>query len=273
MSAFCGLGVCVLNNLFIESKKDIRSIIVHECTDVGRVYQNNEDYFGYHIPEDKEVKRDFGSLFVISDGVGGNAAGEVASAEAVNVLLQEYYFGKHTNRVPQRLKSAFQYTAMHIYDLSSNHFKVQSMKCTLSALLIKNDKFYIVHVGDSKIFLKRSKKMIQLTKDHSVAAKLLRLGLISKKEEKVHPGRHILLRALGDQPILPPDFYSGRISRGDLFCMITDGILEHQTEDELKNFLQKDSSKEGLENMIKEMNKRGGYDNMTIATIKINRFM
>ena len=262
-----------MNSLFTKSKKNTKPIIVHEYTDTGRVYQNNEDYFDYHVPEDNKIKRDFGSLFVISDGVGGNAAGEVASAEAVNVLLQEYYLGKHTDRIPQRLKSAFQCTAMHIYDLSSNHFKVQSMKCTLSALLIKDDRFYIVHVGDSKIFLKRSKKMIQLTKDHSLAAKLLRLGLISEEEAKVHPGRHILLRALGDQPILPPDFYSGRILKGDLFCMITDGVLEHQNENELKNFLQKDSSKEGLKNMIEEMNKRGGYDNMTIATIKINKFM
>ena len=71
-----------------------------------------------YMPADTGLNEIWGSLFAVSDGVGGSAAGEVASAEAVNVLLQEYYFGDHTEKIPERLKNAFQHTALHIYDLS-----------------------------------------------------------------------------------------------------------------------------------------------------------
>jgi PPM family protein phosphatase len=262
-----------LENLSMKSKEVImkKAIQVQGCTDKGSVRPHNEDYHGYYIPTDEVVRNKWGSLFVISDGVGGNAAGEVASAEAVNVLLQEFYFGDHSERIPDRLKNAAQYTAMHIYDLSSNHTNVQNMKCTMSALLIKHDKFFITHVGDSKIFLIRSNKIIQLTKDHSLVGKLVRLGLVSQESARTHPNKHILLKALGDQPIMPADFYSGHVQNGDLFCMVTDGMLEHETEEELKTFLEVDGySEESLNKLITLMNQRGGYDNMTILTVKIN---
>lgn len=260
-------------NLALNSKEDLnpKPFLVQSCTDKGRIRPNNEDYQGHYIPKSRYILDKFGSLFAISDGVGGSAAGEVASAEAVNVLLQEYYFGAHSERAPERLKNAYQHTAMHIYDLSSSNTSFHNMKCTLSVLLIKGDKFYITHVGDSKIFLVRSNKIVQLTKDHSLVGKLVRLGLVSPEQARVHPNRHVLLKALGDQPILPADFYSGRVLLGDIFCLITDGITEHLTTEELNSFIQKDFSEEGLKKVVEEVNNRGGYDNMTIMTVKVDR--
>lgn len=268
-------GGDILNNSTLNSKENTseKSLLVQCCTDTGKLRPHNEDYHGHFIPSDTFIRDKLGSLFVISDGVGGNAAGEVASAEAVNVLLQEYYFGEHSEKVSQRFKNAFQYTAMHLYDLSSNNTPIQNMKCTLSALLIKEDKFFITHVGDSKIFLLRSKKIIQLTKDHSLVGKLVRLGLISDEEARSHPSKHVLLKALGDQPILPADFYSGRVLPNDVFCLVTDGILEHATVEELNSFLQKYTSKDDLEQFIAQLNERGGFDNMTIMTVKVNKLV
>lgn len=265
-----------MNNSAFNTKEDtnIQPFLVQSCTDIGSVRTNNEDFFGHFIPTNKLVSGKLGSLFVISDGVGGSAAGEVASAEAVNVLLQEYYFGAHSERIPERLKNAFHHTAMHIYDLAnSNNASIQNMKCTLSAILIKHDKFFIGHVGDSKIFLLRSNKLTQLTKDHSLVGKLERLGLISTEQARVHPNRHILLKSLGDQPIMLADFYSGAVLPNDIFCLITDGVLEHATVEELNLFLQRDSSEEGLKQIVAEMNQRGGYDNMTIMTVKVNSLL
>jgi protein phosphatase len=269
------LGGIYLETFTFNSKEDISSkpLQVQSCTDTGKLRPHNEDYHGQFIPCDRFIRDKLGSLFVISDGVGGNAAGEVASAEAVNVLLQEYYLGSYSERVPERLKNAFQYTAMHLYNLSSSNTAFQNMKCTLSAILIRQDKFFITHVGDSKIFLLRSNKIIQLTKDHTLVGKLVRLGLVSPEKARVHPNKHVLLKALGDQPILPADFYSGRILPGDIFCLVTDGILEHATVEELKSFLQKDISEDGLKQIIAQLNERGGYDNMTIMTIKVNNLI
>jgi protein phosphatase len=246
------------------------SLQVFGCSDTGSVRPHNEDYFGYYIPPDSRVKHKWGSLFAVSDGVGGSNAGEVASAEAVNVLLQEYYFGDHTDKVPDRLKSVFQYTAMHIYDLSISHSSVHNMKCTLSTLLLKHNRFFITHVGDSKIFLIRANDIIQLTKDHSLVGKLVRMGLITPEDARVHPNKNVLLKAVGDGPLLMPDFYSGVTEPGDLFCLVSDGILEHATEEELNtSLLEKGYTDDGLNQLIAELNKRGGYDNMTIMTVKV----
>ncbi|SPF50208.1 Serine/threonine protein phosphatase [Syntrophobacter sp. SbD1] len=242
---------------------------VHGLSDKGS-RQNNEDYFGYYMPTGGLDR--LGSLFAVSDGVGGSAAGEVASAEAVNVLLQEYYFGDHTDKVPERLKNAFRNTSLHIYDLSISHSSTRHMKCTLSTLLLKQNRFFITHVGDSKIMLLRDNDMIQLTKDHNLVGKLMRLGLVTAEEARTHPNKNVLLKAVGDGPLLMPDFYSGVIRPGDLFCMITDGILEHATHDELKSFLiEQGSSTNELAELIAELNRRGGQDNMTIMTVRVNR--
>jgi protein phosphatase len=255
------------------SKRDYVSdaLQVHGLSDKGKVRQNNEDYFGYYMPAETGLNQ-FGSLFAVSDGVGGSAAGEVASAEAVNVLLQEYYFGDHTEKIPERLKNAFQNTSLHIYDLSISHLSARNMKCTLSTLLLRQNRFFITHVGDSKVMLLRENDMIQLTKDHSLVGKLMRLGLITAEEARSHPNKNVLLKAVGEGPLLIPDFYSGFTKPGDLFCMITDGILEHATADELKSFLiDHGSSEKELAELIAEFNRRGGYDNMTIMTVKVNR--
>jgi protein phosphatase len=256
----------------LKNNESSEPIIVYSCTDKGRVRQYNDDYHGYFIANDKEIMNKRGSIFAIADGVGGCAAGNVASAEAVNVLLQEYYFGAHSEKIPERFKNAFQHTAIHLYDLSTGtNTAFHNMKCTLSALLIKHDKFFITHVGDSKIFLIRSNKMIQLTKDHSLVGKLLRLGFITQEEARVHPNKNIILKALGDRPIMPPDFYSGKVVPGDIFCLVTDGMLVHATEDELNEFIQNDNSEEGLKRTVGQLNDRGGFDNMTIMTVKVEK--
>ena len=248
-------------------------IQVHGCTDKGSVRPHNEDYYGHYIPTDANIRDKLGSLFAISDGVGGYQAGEVASAEAVNVLLQEYYFSGHSEKVSERLKAAFQRASMHIYDLANSHSMLNNMQCTLSALLIRNEKFYIAHVGDSKIFLLRSNKLMQITKDHSLVGRLVRLGLVTPEAARTHPNKNILLRALGESPILLADMYSGNTMPGDIFCLVTDGILEHLEERELKEFLLVEGyESEKLNKLINIINERGGYDNMTIITVKTDKW-
>lgn len=243
---------------------------VQACSDKGKVRPHNEDYFGYFVPNEYQVKNQLGSLFVVSDGVGGTKAGEVASAEAVNTLLQEYYFGNYSLKLPGRLKMAFEKTAVHVFDMAQSNRLCSDMQCTLSALLLTGNKFFIAHIGDSKVFLIRDGKLFQLTKDHSLVGKLLRLGFISSQEARYHPNKHVLLRAIGSHPIMPADIYSGNIMAGDLFCLVTDGIMEHATEEEVKIYLnEKGNNGHALKSLIDELNQRGGYDNMTIMTVKV----
>lgn len=257
-----------MNNTLLKSKSCASRLSVQNCTDKGMLRQNNEDYCGYYIPEDICMEDEFGSLFAIADGVGSSRAGEVASSEAVNVLLQEYYFGDYTWKCPDRFKEAYNFAALHIYDLAAAAGSCNKMMCTLTSLLVKGNKFYITHVGDSKAFLIRNGEFIQLTKDHSLVGKLLRMGLITKEQAHVHPSRHVLLRTLGERPILPADFYSGNLQPGDRFFLSTDGIFEHFTEDEIRDFIvNKKYINEGIGKLIEIANARGGEDNMTVMLI------
>lgn len=259
-------------DMSISSKSKLTiDIRVQSCTDKGRVRPNNEDFCGFYIPEDQIIKEHLGSLFAVADGVGSSRAGEVASSEAVNVLLQEYYFGDYTEKCPERFKEAYNFTALHIYDLAETNGSCNKMMCTLTALLFKDKKFYITHVGDSKVFLLRNDRFIQLTKDHSVVGRLLRMGFITKEQARTHPNKHVILRSLGERPILPADFYSGNIQFGDVFFLCTDGIFEHFTEDEIQNFLiKKRHLSEGIGKLIEIANERGGDDNMTVMSIDTN---
>jgi len=239
------------------------------CTDKGQLRPHNEDYYGYYIPTDQNIKDRLGSLFVVSDGVGGTLAGEAASAEAVNTLLQEYYFGDYTEKLPGRLRDAFNHVAVHIFDLAKTNQSFSNMQCTLTALLIRQDRFHIAHVGDSKAFLLRSGRFVQLTKDHSLVGRLVRLGFVTPEAARSHPNKHVLLRSLGDQPIMPADMYTGNVVPGDLFCLVTDGITEHITESELQAFLlEQGHATAALNKLIEQLNERGGYDNMTILNVK-----
>ncbi|HEX9060504.1 MAG TPA: hypothetical protein VF941_10015, partial [Clostridia bacterium] len=123
----------------VEFEDNISNLKVCGCTDKGMVRPHNEDFYGYFVPEDEAMREKWGSLFVISDGVGGNQAGEVASAEAVNVLLQEYYFGFHPEKVSDRLKSSLDKVTIHVYDLSVSNPICSNMMCTLTALNIRGD--------------------------------------------------------------------------------------------------------------------------------------
>lgn len=254
----------------LKMKSDAKANVRY-CTDKGRIRRNNEDYCGCYIPDDGKIEQSFGSLFAVSDGVGGSRAGEVASSEAVNVLLQEYYFGDYTLRCPERFKEAFQFTALHIYDLAETSGSCNKMMCTLTALLLKGRKFYITHVGDSKVFLLRGGELIQLTKDQTVVGKMLRMGLINREQARIHPSRHVLLRSLGERPILPADFYSGNMQAGDLFFLSTDGIFEHVSETEIRDFLLSGKQEdEGIDGLVELANRRGGEDNMTVMTVAPN---
>ncbi len=243
---------------------------VNGYTDKGKVRPRNEDYHGYFIPKEKASREQLGSLFVVSDGVGGHVAGEVASAEAVNVLLQEYYFGDYSEKLPQRLRDAFSQTAVHVFDIAHLHSAFATMQCTLTALLLRQDQYYVAHAGDSKAYLLREGELIQITRDHSLVGKLVRMGFVSHDEAQNHPYKHVLLRALGESPILPVDIFNGPMLAGDVFCLVTDGILEHICEAELEAALvQNGASDRNLQNIINLVNERGGYDNMTILTVEV----
>ena len=245
------------------------ALTVAGLTDPGLVRTNNEDYFGYYIPEDPRVLDQAGSLFAVSDGMGGASAGEVASAEAVNVLLQEYYFSPRNLKAATRLKAAFDRTNAHIYRLANYHSSFNRMQCTLTVLLLRGKDYHIAHVGDSRAYLLRGGQLTALTKDHSLVGRMERLGVLSSEEARQHPNRHVLTRSVGEAPIPRVDVISGRRLPASLFFLATDGVTGVLSDEELREFLLAPGAlADRLAAIIMEVNRRGGNDNATVLAVE-----
>jgi len=243
-------------------------------TDVGCVRTNNEDNFGY----DSRY-----GIFVVCDGMGGQAAGEVASKIGVDVLLNYFREAARTGEYRpvgklfegvspqgQALASAIQLANHTIYDASQRSAATAGMGSTLVAALVKETSLCIAHVGDSRIYLLRRGTIQQLTQDHSLVMEQLRRGYITPEEAERSTNQHIILRALGSEEEVQPDVEDLVVLAGDMVLMTSDGLTKYVREEEI---LQVVSSAETLEAacdaLIQSARRRGGDDNITCLLLKI----
>jgi protein phosphatase len=242
---------------------------VAAASDRGRVRARNEDFYAYYTPGDPGRAAEYGSLFCVADGVGGHAAGEVASAEAANVLLQEYYFASPRQRPQDRLRAAFRKVAVHVFNLGDAHADFRDMQTTLTALLLRGGRFWIAHVGDAKCFQVRAGAVRQLTRDHSLAAQMRGLGLLRAEEVGRHPGRHVLVRSVGSDPLVRPDMLTGELQSGDVYALVTDGVMDDVSPQELGALVSQPDLEAAVQAAVALANARGGGDNLTVLAVRI----
>lgn len=238
-------------------------------SDRGRVRRRNEDSFAFYLPRDPQRRADHGALFVVADGVGGSPAGHAASAEAANVLLQEYYFAKANARPKVRLRQAAIAVGTHLFTLGSSMPSFRRMQTTLTAVLLRGASWCSCHVGDSKLLLHRDGQVRQLTRDHSLAAEMVSWNLLQPKEARRHPGRHQLTRSVGVDPLIRPDMAEGHWRDGDVFVLATDGVLDLVAPAELGEWIAAGDLQSGVERAVGTANARGGEDNLTVVAIRV----
>jgi protein phosphatase len=243
-------------------------------TDVGCVRTNNEDNFGYDARY---------GIFVVCDGMGGQAAGEVASKIGVDVLLNYFREAAQSGEYPQvgkpfegvspqgqALASAIQLANHTIYDASQRNAGTAGMGSTLVAALVKENALCIAHVGDSRIYLLRQGSIQLLTQDHSLVMEQLRRGYITREEAERSTNQHIILRALGSEEEAQPDVEDLVVLAGDVVLMTSDGLTKYAKDEEILKIV---SSAETLEvacdTLIQTARSRGGDDNITCLLLKI----
>lgn len=195
------------------------------ATHPGLVRQNNEDYVAARIPDAAAVLPARGAVFVVADGVGGHAAGEVASQAAVESFLSEYYSPRAPHQIEAALRQAVQAANLRVYNLAhGDNPALHGMQTTFTGLVLAGRQAYLAHAGDSRAYLWRGGSLTQLSSDHSEAAELLRLRLISPEQARDHPRRSVLTRTLGHQVLMRPDFGRSPVQAGDRFLLCTDGL-------------------------------------------------
>ncbi|MEA2639180.1 MAG: family protein phosphatase [Chloroflexota bacterium] len=244
-------------------------LIAAGLSDVGPVRANNEDCIGSHAPTDPLVGARKGHLFVLADGVGGQNAGEVASATAVETIIAEYYSPSNHTRIEPALKQSVQAANLRIYNLAQRHVEYRQMATTVSVLAVAGAHAYIAHVGDSRIYLWRDGRLTQLTDDHSEVAELVRMRIISRGKMRDHPRRNVLTRALGGRLILRPDFVRQPLQPGDQLIQCTDGLWAEVADEEIAEVLGECEPDLACRRLIQRAVDHGTEDNVSLQVVRV----
>jgi protein phosphatase len=226
-------------------------------TDVGRVRTGNEDSYFVDSP-----------LFVIADGMGGHAAGDIASATAVEVIQNSR--ADINAEDPATLSTAVREANRAIWAKSSNDPTLSGMGTTCTMILVDGNRAEVAHVGDSRAYLFHDGELRQITDDHTLVGRLVREGKLQPEEAARHPQRSMITRALGVDEDVEVDQFSLDLSEGDRLMICSDGLSGMVSEDEMASLLQQVSDPQSVaDQLVDQANEAGGEDNITVIVVDV----
>lgn len=235
-------------------------------SDIGKVREINEDAF-YISNSLDEVQ-----LYMLADGMGGYKGGEIASKLAIqsakNYIENNFKeIEKDKESIIQLIGSSIEYANMVVYEKSKEQKELSSMGTTLDICLIYNNRVFIGHVGDSRVYRIRKEFMRKLTQDHSYVQKLVKDGTITQEEAAHHPQKNMLMKALGCNAFVEPDVMVKGFLKDDILIMNSDGLTNLVPQEEMFKAAKK-NIEQATKDLVQMANDNGGYDNITIIVIK-----
>jgi serine/threonine protein phosphatase PrpC len=230
-------------------------------TDVGQVRTSNEDAFGYCLEE---------GVFALCDGMGGAAAGEVASRIAVDTLINQLCaVDSHENR-RKVLEEAIASANQIVHARAEREAALHGMGTTLVAVAIGGDRALVGHVGDSRCYLYRRGELSRLTHDHSLVDEQVRLGQLTQDEADHSPLRNVITRAIGTQTSVSADIAELALEPDDILLLCSDGLTKELPDDRIEAMLADDGDLDGLcGRLIGAAKAAGGHDNVTAVLAKV----
>jgi serine/threonine protein phosphatase PrpC len=223
----------------------------------------NEDFVGAFAPTDPDER---GPLFVVADGMGGHAAGEVASRMAVETVFQSWTAGA-LSAPHQMLRNAVRGANSTVFSASLDHDR-RGMGTTLTALTLAGTESIVAHVGDSRAYMVRGRDCSQLTSDHSRVGEMLRMRLITPEQAANHPARSQLTRSLGAAPAVQVDVVRTQLVTGDGFVLCSDGLWDLVSRPEIAEAVAA-APAEAADTLIGAALERGAPDNVTVLVVKV----
>ncbi|HVE80109.1 MAG TPA: Stp1/IreP family PP2C-type Ser/Thr phosphatase [Gemmatimonadaceae bacterium] len=271
------------------NRKRAGDVIVHVFgrTDVGRTREHNEDAFvvadlstgnATLQPEVRtHVVGELGSLFMVADGMGGAAAGEIASAMAVETILEELrrLWAGASRKDPDTFASALREATVvangKIHGFATSHPEYRGMGTTATIAGILGDTLYLAQVGDSRAYLVRDGAARQITKDQSLMQKLIEAGEITEEEAEQSERRNIILQALGPEGAIKVDLTSQQVRRGDTLILCSDGLSGQVRKEEIAQIAAQERDLTALcRRLIDRANELGGPDNITVVAARFD---
>jgi serine/threonine protein phosphatase PrpC len=236
-------------------------------TDVGRRRERNQDNVAHFVPNDDDVLEQKGALFVVCDGMGGHAAGEVAAEIGVN-SLRDLYYQTSENDIISAVASAIKQANEAIYAYAREHPGMAGMGTTCVALVVQGGRGYFLNIGDSRAYIVRERLMRQVTLDHSWVAEQVRAGVLTEEQARTHAHRNVITRSLGTQPTVSADLFIETLHDGDRILLCSDGLHGYVDEQEIEREMVEHADPElGAQHLIDMANANGGPDNITALIV------
>lgn len=229
-------------------------------TDRGRKRPSNEDAFGFSIEH---------GVYVVCDGMGGAAAGEIASSLAVDEVMRFLTQRTAENPLASDASAAISAANQVIFTRAERSQKLSGMGTTLVALLVEERHAWMLNVGDSRGYRLRNGHLEQITMDHSLVEEQIRMGHMSRGEALRSPLRNVITRALGTQNCVTPDVFELEAEPGDLFMLCSDGLTRELSDPLIESLLLVGAPLEELcTRLVSAANQAGGHDNITCVLVR-----
>lgn len=239
-------------------------VVCYGYSDIGLKRSNNEDAF--------IINPDLG-FFALADGMGGMAAGEVASQTFAKTVSEVFSKNKNQSErdILELVQKAFRLANERVFGLAENNPHNHGMGCTAELIAFDYQKFVLGHVGDSRTYFLRHGQLKQITHDHSLVQGHIDQGIITKYEAKESSKRNIILRAVGTNETLSVDLIRGDVLPGDCFLLCSDGLTDMVEDSDIKNTLisSSDNLSKKVRNLIDLAKAAGGKDNITVVLCEI----
>ncbi|MDR3750947.1 MAG: Stp1/IreP family PP2C-type Ser/Thr phosphatase [Terracidiphilus sp.] len=229
-------------------------------SDRGRKRASNEDAFGYSVEH---------GVYFVCDGMGGAAAGEIASSLAIDEMLRLLAERTPGKPLPTVAEQAVIATNEAIFSRSQRNYRLSGMGTTLVGLLVEERNAWVVNVGDSRCYRLRNGHIEQITLDHSLVEEQVRLGRMTCSEALRSPLRNVITRALGTQSHVTPDIFELEAEPGDLFLLCSDGLTRELSDPLIESLLSVDLPLDDMcTRLVNAANKAGGHDNITCLLVR-----
>jgi PPM family protein phosphatase len=232
-------------------------------SDQGKIRTSNEDSYAANSKN---------RLFLVADGMGGHAAGEIASQIAASTVEEIVAARRATDADPEEtIRAAAREANVRIYDAQRQNPELAGMGSTLTVLYLRSGQYYIAQVGDSRAYRLRADRLEQLTRDHSLVWHLYENGILRKEELSSHPQKNLITRSIGPHPQVEVDVERGEAHEGDVFLLCSDGLTDVVPDERIRRLLS-ESSKSAAEigeALVAAANSAGGPDNITVVVVRL----
>jgi len=238
-------------------------------TDPGLARELNEDTVAWVTPQDKAIADSRGSLALVADGMGGHAAGEVASALAADVIRRLYY--DLEGSVPTVLAAAFTAANRAILEYAAEHPQCKGMGTTCTVLAFRDRQAWLAHIGDSRAYLLRAGEFIQLSEDQTLVAKLVNAGTLTQEEADHSPMHNVILQALGTSQQMRPIIGARGLPLefGDVLVLCSDGVSGLVPDAKIADIAGRLSPQDACDALIEAALAAGGHDNASLGIFSV----